>query len=250
MRCRAIRCFARLITNMYLWLAAEKLYGPYEKIYIYHFTERCTRFYACNKATRGSIILVLSFVNSIAVIYQVVQGYLQLLPRRSAGHSTAVGRRTADLCDVYTCARLLIRLSDNSSAPHRATGSSTPRCLKVKLLFVRYFRLIPNITSADLPPGERRHSQLSGNIPQDSRRLERDVRKFSQRRETRCETAETRYARPYRVLVSDESLRVRWKNFDGIDLYVDSSHTIKTAPRRHPFSFSLSNERRVWKTLQ
>lgn len=124
MRCRAIRCFARLITNIYLWLAAEKLYGPHERIY--HFTERCTRLYACNKATRGSIILVLSFVNSIAVIYQAVQGYLQLLPRRNAGHSTAVGRRTADLCNVYTRARLLIRLSDNSSALHRATARVRP----------------------------------------------------------------------------------------------------------------------------
>ncbi|KAL2714820.1 hypothetical protein V1478_016005, partial [Vespula squamosa] len=49
----------------------------------------------------------------------------------------------ADLCDVYTRARLLIRLSDNKPTPHH-DHSTAPRYLKVKLLFAwsirtRYF---------------------------------------------------------------------------------------------------------------
>ncbi|KAF7388308.1 hypothetical protein HZH68_012250 [Vespula germanica] len=40
----------------------------------------------------------------------------------------------ADLCDVYTRARLLIRLSDNKPTPHH-DHSTAPRYLKVKLLF-------------------------------------------------------------------------------------------------------------------
>lgn len=59
-------------------------------------------------------------------------GYLQLLQYNAPPRQ----RCMADLCDVYTCARLLIRLSDNSPVP-RHDRSTASRCLKVKLLFVR-----------------------------------------------------------------------------------------------------------------
>jgi len=72
---------------------------------------------------------VLSFVNGIAVIYKAVTGIYSYYA--AAWRS---GRRTVDLCNVYTARKTpLIRLSDNKSAPRIAAL----RRLKVKLLFVR-----------------------------------------------------------------------------------------------------------------
>lgn len=62
-------------------------------------------------------------------------GYLQLLELLQY-NAPPRQRCIADLCDVYTRARLLIRLSDNSLVP-RHDRSTASRCLKVKLLFVR-----------------------------------------------------------------------------------------------------------------
>lgn len=70
--------------------------------------------------------------DGIGIIYKVGQGYLQLLRYNAPPRQ----RCMPDLCDVYTRARLLIRLSDNSPAP-RHNRSTASRCLKAKLLFVR-----------------------------------------------------------------------------------------------------------------